>query len=527
MADRPGTGERAMSTVAEPRAAAIPAAILDSWKLHLAVLGALVLVLGALFFPDIRSAAIVWYHYPAYSHCFLIIPISAWLVWERRDALLNDTPVPMPLALLAAIPFVMLWFAGRFASITEFRQFAIVGIAEVLILAVLGWNIFRKIAFPALYLFFLVPTGQYLIPPLQDITAKFVQLGLDLFGITYYQDGLIFELVNGRYEIAEACAGLRFLVATVALGVLFAHLMYRRWIKIAIFMVSCVVFPIVGNGIRALVTVMVANYTNNEVAAGFDHIVYGWAFAVAIIFILMFVGARYRDPEADLPLPAGGIHPVRPALLAATVLGALVLLSAGPAAAWMSDRQPSYASQDMLDKVAAAPGWEKSEATGEWGTFFVPGAARTIASLTRPGDPASVDLDFWYYVRDRNTASLLAAHSHPWNDPWHPVGQRNVKSTVNGTEVAFEETQLAAFNQKRLVWSVYWVDGRFTTSSVMVRLLEFRSGITHGNSAILAFSTPITSSTEDARARLAALVAAFPDLSGSLSKAGAPPAQPN
>jgi len=516
-----------MSTVAEPRAAAIPAAILESWKLHLAVLGVLLLALGAVFFPDIRAAATVWYHYPAYSHCFLIIPISVWLIWERRDALLNDTPVPMPLALPAAIPFVMLWFVGLFASITEFRQFALVGIAEVLILAVLGWNIFRKIAFPALYLFFLVPTGQYLIPPLQTITAKFVQLGLDLFGITYFQDGLIFELVNGRYEIAEACAGLRFLVATVALGALFAHLMYRRWSKIAIFLVACVVFPIAGNGIRALLTVMVANYTNNEVAAGFDHLVYGWAFAVMIIFILMYVGARFRDPEADLPIPPGGFHPVQPALLMATVLGALVLLSVGPAAAWMSDRQPSYASQETLDRLATVPGWEKSEPVSEWGINFTPGAARTTASLTRPGDPAPVELDIGYYVRDRNTASLLAARNHAWDGAWHPVEHRTVSSPVGGMDVAFEETLVTAYNSKRLVWASYWVDGRFTTSSLMMRLLEFRSGITHGHAAIVSFSTPITSSTEDARARLAALVAAFPDLSGSLSKAGKPPAQTN
>lgn len=516
-----------MSTLAEPRAASVPAAILDSWKAHLAVLGLLLLALGAAFFPDIRAAAIVWYEYPAYSHCFLIIPISAWLIWDRRDALVSDTPTPMPLALPAALPFVLLWLAGRFASITEFRQFALIGIAEVLILATLGWHIFRKIAFPCLYLFFLVPTGQYLIPPLQDITAKFVQVGLDLFGITYFQDGLLFELVNGRYEIAEACAGLRFLVATVALGALFAHLMYRRWSKIIIFMVSCVVFPIIGNGIRALLTVMVANYTNNQIAAGFDHIVYGWAFAVVIIFVLMYVGARYRDPEADLPLPAGDIHPVRTAPLLATALGGMLLLSAGPAAAWMSDRQPSYASQETLDQLAAVPGWEKSMPLGQWGIAFNPGAARATASLIRPTDSAPVEIDIGYYIRNRNTASLMAARNHPWNGPWHPVAESTVESPVNGKAVTFQETQLTAYNSKRLVWSAYWVDGRFTTSSVLVRLLEFRSGITHGHSAIVAFSTPITSSTEDARARLAALIAAFPDLSGGLAKAGEPPAQPN
>jgi exosortase A len=514
-----------MTTLAEPHAAST--AILDSWKIHLAVLGALLLALGVAFFPDIRAAAIVWFEYPAYSHCFLIIPICAWLIWERRDALLSDTPAPMPQALPAAIPFVLLWFVGRFASITEFRQFALIGIAEILILAVLGWHIFRKIAFACLYLVFLVPTGQYLIPPLQDITAKFVQVGLDLAGVTYYQDGLIFELVHGRYEIAEACAGLRFLVATVALGALFAHLMYRRWSKIIIFMIACLVFPVIGNGIRALLTVIVANYTNNQVAAGFDHIVYGWAFAVMIIFVLMYVGARYRDPEADLPLPPGHIRPVQVAPLLGTALGGLLLLAAGPAAAWVSDHQPSHASQEKLDAIATVPGWEKTMPLNQWGISFTPGAARTTASLIRPTDSAPVEMDIGYYVRDRGTASLMAARNHPWNgDLWHPVEDGAVETPAKGRTIGFQETQLTAYNNKRLVWSVYWVDGRFTTSSLLVRLLELRSGVTHGHSAIVAFSTPITSTTEDARARLAALTAALPDLSDGLSKAGEPPAQP-
>ncbi len=68
---------------------------------------------------------------------------------------------------------------------------------EVSILAILGRGIFTRISFACLYLFFLVPTGQYLIPPLQALTAKFVELGLNLFAIPYYRDGLVFELVNG------------------------------------------------------------------------------------------------------------------------------------------------------------------------------------------------------------------------------------------------------------------------------------------------------------------------------------------
>ena len=505
--------------------ASLPASTLEVWKVHLAVLAAVLLALGAALFTDVNAAWNVWWNYPAYSHCYLIIPISAWLIWEKRASVLADTPAPSPSALALALPLVALWLVGRFGSVTEFRQYALVGLAEVFIIAILGWHIFRRISFACLYLFFLVPTGQYLIPPLQDITARFVEHGLTLFGVNFFRNGLIFELVNGRYEIAEACAGLRFLVATVALGALFAHMMYRKVYKIVIFMLACFIVPVIGNGIRALLTVTVANYTNNKVAAGFDHIVYGWVFAVAIIFGIMYVGARFRDPEADAP-PAPpskrGLH--YPALLA-TALGALALLSLGPALAYRADRQPDTADQAALDSLAQMPGWEHRDFAGDWSVNFAPSALQFETAIAQ-GSQAPVEIDVRYYIRNRGTSSLVSSRNHPWNQMfWHDSQHRSLTETVSGAVIPLEEAVIDYNEKRRLEWVTYWVDGRFTTSPPLVRLLEFQAGITHGHSAVIALSTPVTSTSEDARARLRVALAALPDLPGVLRKAGDAPAQ--
>jgi exosortase A len=495
------------------------------WKLHLAALAVLTLMLGAIFWSDIQAAAMVWWIYPAYSHCFLIIPISAWLIWERKDALVSDTPAAMPVALIGAVPFIALWFIGRFASITEARQFALVGLMEVFIVAVLGWHIFRKISFACIYLVFLVPTGQYLIPPLQQVTAKFVETGLNLFSIPYFRDGLQFQLINGRYEIAEACAGLRFLIATLALGTLFAHMTFRKWYKIVLFIASCLVIPVIGNGIRALATVMVANYTSNRVAAGFDHLVYGWVFAVSILFIVMFIGQRFRDPEADAVPLDGSYRPANRGLLAATVIGALVLSAMGPATALYTDSRPAGASQAALDALVVPQGWQKRAGVSDWHIVFAPGAADAAAQLTQR-DGAPVDVNINYYIRQRGTPSLLASLNLPWdNKTWHPTQRHNITRPLGGSAIALDETIIQQGEGKRLVWNTYWVDGRFTTSSVTLRLLELESGVFHGHSAIVALSTPITGSEDEARAKLGSALAAFGDLSGGLTKVGDLPAQ--
>ncbi len=46
--------------------------------------------------------------------------------------------------------------------------------------------------------------------------------GLDLLDIANYTDGNTIEIAEGKFYIAEACAGLRFLVASVAFGCLYA-----------------------------------------------------------------------------------------------------------------------------------------------------------------------------------------------------------------------------------------------------------------------------------------------------------------
>jgi exosortase A len=500
----------------------------DAWKAHLAALAVLLVLTGAAFFADVKAAVIVWWVYPAYSHCFLIIPISAWLIWERRAYLVSDTPAASPWALMGVIPCLALWLAGGFGSVTEFRQFAAVGLAEVFCVAILGWHIFRKISFACLYLFFLVPTGQYLIPPLQEITAKFVEVGLSLFSIPYFREGLVFDLVNGSYQIAEACAGLRFMIATVALGVLFAHMMFRRPLKIAIFLASCFIIPIIGNGIRALVTVMVANYTSNRVAAGFDHIVYGWVFAVAIIFTVMYIGARFRDAEADKPPPSGALRPPRYALLGATTLAALLLLSLAPAVAWYADRTGT-ASQSALDGLTAIPGWDRQAPQGDWRIAFDPGAAESTAALQPSSGAfaAPVDIDISYYLRKRGAPSLMSARNHSWDiEVWHSIATRQTRSVLRGGTAPFHEAIITAGNVRRLVWTTYWVDGRFAVAPFTVRLLELRAALAHGHSAVIALSTPITSSADNARGRLAATLAAFPDLSAALRKVGDAPAQP-
>ena len=71
-------------------------------------------VLCTAFVPEIASAVSVWNSSTAYGHCWLVLPIAAFLLWERR-ASLAIAPGPAIWPVLLAVPLACLWGRGGLA----------------------------------------------------------------------------------------------------------------------------------------------------------------------------------------------------------------------------------------------------------------------------------------------------------------------------------------------------------------------------------------------------------------------------
>lgn len=267
------------------------------------------LVLGGLFHAEAEAAVKTWIDSTAYNHCFLVVPIVAWLIWDRKESLRGLTAKPIPAVAILIAPLGIAWLAAERLGIMEGRQLAVVSMAEVLLLAILGWRLWRAVAGPLLYLYFLVPFGEFLTPKLQDITAWFTRHGLEILGIPAYIDGYVIEIKEGTFFVAEACAGLRFLIASVAFGALYALMMYRSPVRRTVFIAVSIVVPIVANGFRALGIVVLGQILGSAEAAAADHVLYGWIFFSIVILILIAIGLPFREddqPEKPnlTPMPA-------------------------------------------------------------------------------------------------------------------------------------------------------------------------------------------------------------------------------
>ena len=315
-----------------------------AWRLGIlaAVCGVAALLL--LFRAEASAAVRVWYASTAYGHCFFVLPIAAWLAWDRRDAAVGLAPEPTLWPALFAVPLAIGWFIAERLGIMEGRQLAALGLVEVLLVCLLGLRLARAFAVPLAYLVFMVPFGAFLTPALQHFTARFVAVGLDILHIPNFVDSFTIEIPEGIFYVAEACAGLRFLIAAIAFGVLYACMIYRSpWRRVAFIAVSCVV-PVIANGFRALGTVVLGHVLGSAEAAEADHLLYGWIFFSIVILLLILAGLPFReDTAAKLARPRPRPPAPFSAPRAGIAVGAVVLIGASmPAVAALTDRsQPS------------------------------------------------------------------------------------------------------------------------------------------------------------------------------------------
>lgn len=265
----------------------------------------LFLLWGVTYSDALLSMEGIWRRSDTFAHGYFILPISAWLVWRDKANLLEQRTQPSWLP----IPFLLgSLFVGLFAysvDINVLGQLSAVVSLIALIWLVVGNKIAWQYKFPLAFLLFSVPMGENLIPWLQDVTAWFTVNLLNLNGIPVFRDGLYLQTPTGLFEVAVACSGIRYLIASIAVGTLFAYLTYTNTKKQIIFVLFSIVMPIVANGIRAYGIVAIAHYSDMKYATGFDHLIYGWLFFGFVIMLMFWIGGKFADPmDEDKPVKA-------------------------------------------------------------------------------------------------------------------------------------------------------------------------------------------------------------------------------
>ncbi len=443
---------------------------------------ALLLLIAAILLLYRETATLMvgtWSNSETFAHAFLVPPMSLWLLWRQRHALALTTPRPAWWLLAPMALAVLAWLAGNLVTVNSVTQFALVALIVMAVPLVIGWQAAREILFPLGFLFFAVPIGDFLLPALMEATADFTILALTLSGIPVYREGLQFVIPSGSWSVVEACSGVRYLIASLMVGTLFAYLnyraMWRRWVFVGV----AIVVPIVANWLRAYMIVMLGHLSNNKIAVGVDHLVYGWVFFGIVIMLMFWIGARWAEPDAPLPsAPAGTAtsQAIGPAGWPAALAGVLLVASA-QVGLWALERGDRSASAPQLvlpDQLAVD--WksiESPKAPLDWAPHFQAPRATLLRHYAGARGTVGVHLA---YFRAQDYESKLVNSMHlitPADDRhWNRQGAAELRTGALSWRTSLLQTAPTLSNSrlpKILVAQTYWAGGRFTTSAYQAK----------------------------------------------------------
>jgi exosortase A len=445
------------------------------WRAALIMIALSVVVFGFVFRHDVVSAVRVWIASTAYNHCFLILPLVGYLLWERRAVIasLSPSPVFWPLLLMPLLSAV--WLVAAILDINEGRQLAVVAMFEIVLLVALGPRVFRRLLAPLLLLFFLVPSGAFLVPTLQTVTAKIVVAGLHAIHIPVFSDGYMIEIPEGRFEIAEACAGLRFLVASAVFGCFFATVMYRSFLRRTVFIALSLAVPIGANGMRALGIIVLAHLVGSATAVEADHVIYGWLFFSLVILLLIAIGMAFVD-DGGKHLSVELTPRSSPAAWRfAVAVGAAVLLAlAGPAYAAQLDSGFHALPLPRANSPWVGPPWHPV-AEIDWRPV-VHGADREfLQSFAEPGSGAVVRYIALYRLRAIGNALTNSENRIADDHLWRMAEQGRSELSLAGERVEVASAQIVSGPRRRIVWSFYLVDGKIARGLLEAKLLQARA----------------------------------------------------
>lgn len=243
-----------------------------------------------------------WIHDDNYSHGFLIIPISIFLLYRQRKELLFPAPASRTGFLFFVLGCIGLLF-GMAASEYFTTRFSLVLTISGLALYYLGDLNFRKVWFAFFFLLFMIPIPAVIYysatMPMQLFASKTTNVILHFIGVPSAREGNLIFLPAYTLEVAEACSGLRSLVTLLALAALTGHLTLRGKIRPILLFIMAIPVAIVVNIIRLVITAVGAYAISPKLAEDFLHELSGIMVFIIALAIMIAMAAILRSKRFD------------------------------------------------------------------------------------------------------------------------------------------------------------------------------------------------------------------------------------
>ena len=451
-----------------------------------------------------------WNNPYSYGHSYLVLPMAAWLFIVGIRGTNIARIGPSVVGFIALVAAVSLYAVAEVLETTLGMQVTLPLILLAAIFALTGPDFARYAVIPSGMLYFTVRIWDRIVGFLQDAATWAVTAWLRWTGIIAHIDGHLITIRAGVLEIAEGCAGLRFVLVSLMLATFFSFAWLRRWRSRLILIAVAGFVSILANWVRIYSLVMIGDWTSMQhYLITESHYAYGWVlfylFMAPVLWFALWLESR--EPPGPERRGAPTVRRVAPAftflvagLFAAAVIASPALLRGGPGIS---------AEPHRLALISQPPaGWENAAIATDWRPEFLsPQRVGHEAFISETG--VQVDVFIARYLSQQPDSKLVTTMA-PLSRGWRSTATRTQEVSLGDEMRQVRSTELVSGSGTRLVLSWYLVGGRPAHEANVARLLQIPALLEgRRDASVIALSAPCDLRCDGAEASIRGLLEAY------------------
>ncbi len=442
------------------------------------LLGIAVLVSGVAFSEGLVQLVDRWTKQEEYGHAFFIPLLSVWLLWMRRDAIVQSIGRPSWFGLVVVLASIGMLVIGNLSAIYILAQVGFVLSLAGILMTFGGLSLLRICLLPLFFLLFAIPLPFFVDAALswrlQLISSELGVFFIRLLNIPVYLEGNVIDLGEYQLLVAEACSGLRYLYPLLSLGFLTAYFFNAPLWQRSLLFLSTIPITIFMNSARIGMIGVLVNYWGIGMAEGFLHYFQGWAIFAACGLVLageiyllnkftsgrsFFESLRFPEVKAvkasGSPIPAKKMSPLFSAV-ASLGIAFVLIFSISNRVESVPDRQRFVSFPKQIGEWKGRTSFLRPRIE-----LFLGVDDYILANYNSPGQQ-SINLYIAYYKSQRNGVSPHSPQACIPGGGWF-ITDLNEKqylqvSDGNGGPMPYNRVVIQRGDVKQIVY--YWFDQR-------------------------------------------------------------------
>ncbi len=440
--------------------------------------GGITLVWLLAYWPTHATVLVEWQGNGPYSHGFLALVISAYLIWQKRHLLRWSTDIGViEIGLIIGLGFS--WWISHIAGVQLLAQVGAIALFSMLLLFIYGWPVCKQLIIPIVVVTFALPIWDFVQYPLRDLSTEVSHHLLLWLNVPVLREGYYFTVPGGRFFVEPACAGLSFFLVALTLSILFAYVNHLNIKTSCYFVIFALTLALVSNWIRIVVIMVVGNYYQMEHPIVQDHLTFGWIVYAVMLVPLFWIGNRFfvgnhsqsnvqQSSQTETLDPRFNATNVKVVAAFALVLlfpiTDLLLKDYGVDDQY-SLQLPTLTHYTRIDDMTPQE--------LQWQPTFRGSASEHYAKYSyQQQDIAAYVAN---YTRQEQNKELIYYFNSLYNkEAWRKVSEKKVALGPDDKNY-MSVIRLEDKNKKRMIGYWYLIGGKRTTSAKLAKLYEVRS----------------------------------------------------